>query len=97
MKHYYALYNHYGNNVIGLEQLHVFDSEADRDIWVQDDPNNRRNYARSSHRLARKYRQPISDTHGLHYEHHHGDGTVFVCERENGREHAEQLQLYYYC
>lgn len=97
MKHYYAIYNHYGNNVVGCEQLHVFDSEADRDVWVQDDPNNRRNYARSSHSLARKYRLPVYASHGLCYTHHRDDGTVFCVERENGREHTEQIQSYYYC
>ena len=50
MRKYYAVWNHYGNNVIGHELLHVFDSKKERDAWVDDDEydGNRGGYHKES-------------------------------------------------
>lgn len=37
MRKYYAVWNHYGNDVVGYELLHVFDSKKERDEWENDD------------------------------------------------------------
>jgi hypothetical protein len=91
MARYYGIWNHYGNNVIGAESLHVFQRKADRDMWNRDDPENKKRGICASHPLAREYRKPIEQSHGLTYTMHYYDLQIYVVTRDNGREYAELI------
>lgn len=90
---YYGTWNHYGNNTIGYDSLHVFETKADRDAWNRDDPENKKMVVKASNPLARKFNSSVSDTHGFHYTYHYADGRTSQIVRDNGRQHEEVTEF----
>ena len=86
-KLFYAVFNYYGNQVVGHDSLHVFESKEARDQWVNEDYE-KHEQVLASDPLARKFNGTWDVD--FRYTYHYSNGTAVEISRHDGIQYEEK-------